>query len=166
MPQLLTLRGDLALGDTLTPSERSKRMALIGGKNTGPEWVVRRMIHAMGFRYRLHGKDLPGCPDLVFRRLHKVIFVHGCFWHRHPDPNCNLARLPKSRVEFWGKKLGENRERDIRNEQALSTAGWKVMVVWECELRHKEQLKNRLKQFLQEGACEPLSFSPELGGSA
>ena len=154
------------MGDTLTPSERSKRMALIGGKNTGPEWIVRRMIHAMGFRYRLHGKDLPGCPDLVFRRLHKVIFIHGCFWHRHPDGNCKLARLPKSRIDFWGKKLGENRERDIRNEHALSTAGWTVMVVWECELRDKEHLENRLKRFLREGACEPLSFSPELGASA
>lgn len=137
-------------------------MALVRSKNTSPEWIVRRIVHGMGYRYRLHVKDLPGCPDLVFRRARKVIFVHGCFWHRHADPSCNLARLPKSRLDFWKKKLDENRQRGERNAEALSTAGWNVMVVWECELRHKEQLENKLKRFLQERACEPSSFSPEL----
>jgi DNA mismatch endonuclease, patch repair protein len=152
----------MRMADTLTPSERSKRMALVHSKNTCPEWIVRRLVHRMGHRYRLHVKELPGCPDLVFRRARKVIFVHGCFWHRHADPSCNLARLPKSRLDFWAKKLDENRRRDERNVCALSTAGWDVMVVWECELRHKEQLENRLKRFLQGWVCEPSSFLLEL----
>ena len=148
------------MADTLTPAERSERMSRVRHKNTGPEWLVRRMIHGMGFRYRLHRKDLPGCPDLVFPRYRKVIFIHGCFWHRHPDPRCRLARLPKSRQDFWAPKLEANRARDLHHLETLSTAGWQVMVVWECELGDKEQLGNKLKRFL-EGPCAQSSFSPE-----
>ena len=103
--------------DTLTPSERSKRMGLIRGADTRPELRVRSIVHRCGYRYRLHVPALPGKPDLVFPRLRKVIFVHGCFWHRHPD--CSLARLPKSRLHFWLPKLTHNRQRDIRNIRRL-----------------------------------------------
>ncbi|GLI25654.1 very short patch repair endonuclease [Xanthobacter flavus] len=140
------------MGDTLSPSARSERMSRIKGKDTAPEMVVRRLIHKMGFRYRLHRKDLPGRPDLVFPRRRKVIFVHGCFWHRHPAPECRLARLPKSRLEFWLPKLEANQSRDTRNQGALFNSGWQVLVVWECELRDKEQLENKLREFLKEDA--------------
>jgi DNA mismatch endonuclease, patch repair protein len=138
--------------DTLTPAQRSKRMSRIRGKNTEAELTVRKLVHGMGFRYRLHRKDLPGTPDLVFSKRRKVIFVHGCFWHRHPSPKCRLARLPKSRLDFWEPKLTENRERDVRNEQKLTAAGWQVLVVWECELRDRMQLECKLKCFLGESA--------------
>lgn len=135
--------------DTLTPSERSQRMKLVRGKNTAPEMLVRRLVHSMGFRYRLHGRDLPGRPDLVFAGLGKLIFVHGCFWHRHQSSRCCLARLPKSRLDFWLPKLESNRIRDDKNERALRKLGWKILVVWECQLSDKEQLKNKLRRFLE-----------------
>lgn len=99
--------------DTLSPIERGKRMGLIRGRDTTPERAVRGLLHRLGYRFRLHPKDLPGRPDVVFRWRRKAIFVHGCFWHRHPDPSCRLARLPKSRLEFWGPKLEANRLRDM-----------------------------------------------------
>ncbi|MDR3422865.1 MAG: DNA mismatch endonuclease Vsr, partial [Xanthobacteraceae bacterium] len=120
--------------------------------------TVRRIVHRLGFRFRLHRKDLPGRPDLVFPRLRSVVFVHGCFWHRHPDPDCRLARLPKSRLDFWEPKLSANRSRDLRNQDALAAGGWRVLIVWECELRHKEQLENKLKNFLEQ-SCGQSSFS-------
>lgn len=135
--------------DTLSPSERSLRMSLVRSANTGPEMAVRRIVHGMGYRYRLHCQDLPGKPDLVFRPRRSVIFVHGCFWHRHEG--CALARLPKSRVEFWTDKLEANRERDARSVAALKKAGWRVCVVWECELKNKEKLAQRLRRFLDKG---------------
>jgi len=134
--------------DTLDQRERSVRMALVRAKDTKPEMFVRRLVHALGFRYRLHDKRLPGSPDLVFSRLRKAIFVHGCFWHRHPDPACALARMPKSKLDFWRPKLDGNRERDLRNQSALAAIGWRYLVVWECELRHTEQLRNTLSAFL------------------
>ncbi len=108
-------------------------MALIRHKNTKPELRVRRFLHGAGLRYRLHAKDLPGRPDLVFPARKIVVFVHGCFWHRHPDPECKLARLPKSRLDFWRPKLDENAARDCRNVLALEAAGWRVMIIWECQ---------------------------------
>jgi DNA mismatch endonuclease (patch repair protein) len=152
------------MADTLSPAERSERMSRVRGKNTGPELIVRRLVHRLGYRFRLHRKDLPGTPDLVFPRLRSVIFVHGCFWHRHPDPKCSLARLPKSRLGFWEPKLTANHQRDVRNQATLSAAGWRVLVVWECELGDKEQLENKLKGFL-EGACGQSSFSRGQEGS-
>lgn len=134
--------------DTLTSNERSERMSRVRGKNTKPELFVRRMVHGLGYRYRLHAKELPGHPDLVFRPKRKAIFVHGCFWHRHPKSSCSLARLPKSRLSFWKTKLEGNRARDERNQKLLSDAGWSFLVVWECELRDKERLKNNLERFL------------------
>jgi DNA mismatch endonuclease (patch repair protein) len=149
--------------DSLSPIERSRRMSRIRSKGTSPEMMVRRLVHKLGFRFRLHRGDLPGCPDLVFPRLKSVIFVHGCFWHRHPDPKCRLARLPKSRLDFWEPKLTANRSRDQRNQSALAASGWKVLVVWECELSEKEQLENKLKLFL-ENTCARSNCSPEPEG--
>lgn len=137
------------MADTLTPEQRSERMSAIRAKDTKPELWVRRFLHNRGYRYRLHLKDLPGKPDLVFPGRKKVIFVHGCFWHRHPDPDCKLARLPKSRVEFWTNKLTGNRERDLVNQRRLSDAGWQFFVVWECQLRNSEHLENMLVSFLE-----------------
>lgn len=135
--------------DTMLPEERSERMALVRSVDTKPEMAVRRLVHSMGYRYRLHCSDLPGKPDLVFRSRRAVIFVHGCFWHRHRD--CSLARLPKSRIEFWTAKLEGNRERDARKINALKEAGWRMFVVWECELKNMEALAERLQWFLDEG---------------
>lgn len=139
------------MSDTLTPRQRSERMSRIRNKGTKPEWAVRRLVHGMGYRYRLHRRDLPGIPDLVFPGRKKVIFIHGCFWHRHPDPECRLARLPKSRLDFWKPKLEANRNRDLENIRKLSALGWRVFLVWECELGDKEQLGNKLKSFLGDG---------------
>lgn len=138
------------MGDTLSPEARSERMSRVRGKDTKPEMAVRRTVHAMGYRYRLHRRDLPGIPDLVFGRLKKVIFVHGCFWHRHPDPKCKLARMPKSRLDFWRPKLEGNRRRDEAVQAELRGSGWRVMVVWECGIGHKEQLENSVREFLGE----------------
>jgi DNA mismatch endonuclease (patch repair protein) len=138
--------------DTLTPPERSARMAAVRSRDSKPELLVRRLAHAMGFRFRLHDRRLPGAPDLVFPRLRRAIFVHGCFWHRHPDSDCKLARMPKSRLDFWGPKLQGNRERDLRQQAELKALGWDFLVVWECEVRHREQLKNTLFAFLNEEA--------------
>lgn len=135
------------MADTLTKAERSRRMSLVKGKNTKPELRVRRIVHGLGFRYRLHRRNLPGKPDLVFPGRRKVIFVHGCFWHRHPG--CKLARLPKSRTDFWEPKLEQNRDRDLENQRVLTERGWDVLVVWECELAEEKALKARLKDFLK-----------------
>jgi DNA mismatch endonuclease (patch repair protein) len=101
--------------DTLNPTERSQRMSLVRGKNTAPEMVVPRLVHSLGFRYQLHRRNLPGAPDLAFLNLKKAIFVHGCFWHRHGDSACKLARLPKSRLDFWLPNLEHNKNRDVLN---------------------------------------------------
>ena len=124
-------------------------MSRVRAKNTSPEWTVRRLLTRMGYRYRLHGKDLPGRPDLVFRSRRKVIFVHGCFWHRHPDPNCKLARMPKSRREFWTAKFEGNVARDTRTLDELGRLRWDVLVLWECQLRDGASLEQRLREFLE-----------------
>jgi len=141
--------------DTLTPSERSRRMGLIRSKGTAPEMRVRQVLHRMGYRFRLHRRDLPGHPDIVLPKYHAVIFVHGCFWRRHRDPACRLARLPKTKLDFWKPKLDGNAERDSRAQLALQAAGWRVLVVWECELSDNEQLENRLRRWIEVGTCEP-----------
>jgi len=123
-------------------------MARVLSKNMRPELIVRKLVFALGYRYRLHARELPGCPDLVFRPRRKVIFVHGCFWHRHPNPTCVLARLPKSRLDFWLPKLEGNRERDEKNNKALRREGWKVLTIWECELRNTRRLETRIRRFL------------------
>jgi len=135
--------------DTLTPLERGRRMAAVRAKDTKPEMIVRRLLHRQGYRYRLHRRDLPGTPDLVFPSRRAAIFVHGCFWHRHEG--CALARLPKSRLEFWRDKLEGNRLRDQRQMNELIAMGWRVLVVWECELKDGEALTRRLRHFLDDG---------------
>jgi DNA mismatch endonuclease, patch repair protein len=147
--------------DTLTKAQRSERMSRVRGKDTKPEMLVRRLIHGMGYRYRLHRKYLPGRPDLVFPALRRVIFVHGCFWHRHDDITCKLARLPKSRGDFWLPKLQANQVRDTRNLVTLEAAGWSPLVVWECELRNKEHLVNKLRKFLGAKPCARSNSSLE-----
>jgi DNA mismatch endonuclease, patch repair protein len=132
--------------DSLSPRERSDIMARVRSKNSRPELAVRKLVFGLGYRYRLHARELPGCPDLVFRPRRKVIFVHGCFWHRHS--NCALARMPKSRLEFWEPKLQGNRERDDRNKKALHGEGWKVLTIWECQLDNVERLKKVIRRFL------------------
>jgi DNA mismatch endonuclease (patch repair protein) len=123
-------------------------MSRVRGKDTKPELMVRRILHGLGYRYRLHAKELPGKPDIVLRRRRKAIFVHGCFWHRHL--NCALARIPKSRHSFWIPKLEGNRQRDLANEAELTANGWKCLTVWECELRDKDAIAFRLEHFFSE----------------
>ena len=137
------------MADSMTAAERSRRMSLVRGKDTQPELVVRKLVHAMGFRYALHRRGLAGRPDLVFAPRKKVIFVHGCFWHRHSSSKCRLARLPKTRLNFWLAKLESNRLRDEKNMRALRSLGWEILLVWECQLGNKEQLKNKLRRFLE-----------------
>lgn len=134
------------MADTLSKKERSKRMSLIRGVDSGPEIKLRRLVYGMGYRYRLHDKGLPGKPDLVFKSRNAVIFMHGCFWHRHKG--CSLARLPKSKLDFWKPKLEENRKRDIRNQRKLRSLGWRVLVVWECELSDMDKVSKKVRKFL------------------
>jgi len=122
-------------------------MSRIKGKDTKPELIVRSLLHSMGYRYRLHQKNLPGKPDLVFKKYRTVIFVHGCFWHRHKG--CKFAYEPKSRQEFWQRKFLENEARDIKNQSTLGNLGWKVLVIWECEVDNIEKLKRKAMAFLQ-----------------
>lgn len=136
--------------DSLSANERSEIMSRVRSKDSRPEMCVRRLAHALGYRYRLHAKDLPGTPDMVFRSRGKVVFVHGCFWHRHA--NCRLARLPKSRPEFWLPKLQGNAARDRRNQARLRRLGWRCLTVWECQLRDPEAIGRRLKKFLDDAA--------------
>jgi len=119
--------------DVVDQATRSRMMRGIKGKNTTPELIVRKFLHAQGYRFRIHRKDLPGNPDIVLPRLGTCIFVHGCFWHQHK--HCRYATTPKSRVDFWADKLGKNVERDLRSVEALQTLGWIVITIWECELR-------------------------------
>ncbi|AKH68796.1 T/G mismatch-specific endonuclease [Spongiibacter sp. IMCC21906] len=124
------------MSDIHLPATRSRNMSAIRGKDTKPEMLIRRALHARGFRYRLHSQKLPGSPDLVLPKYRAAIFVHGCFWHRH---NCSMFHWPSSRKDFWRKKLDANYERDERNVNALLVAGWRVAVVWECCLRGKHK---------------------------
>lgn len=134
--------------DILSQAERSERMRRVRSKGSKVEFRVRRLVHSLGFRYRLHSPSLPGHPDLVFGSRHKLIFVHGCFWHRHTG--CRLARLPKSRPEYWVPKLELNRARDEENLRRLSTLGWDVLVIWECQAmaRDTHALTERIRDFL------------------
>lgn len=121
-------------------------MARIRGKNTKSEWIVRRLVHRLGFRYRLHVKNLPGTPDIVLPRHGKVIFVHGCFWHQHPG--CKRATIPEARGEWWRKKLQRNVQRDEEALGALARQGWNHLVIWECQLRDPRLLEQRIREYL------------------
>ena len=132
--------------DIVDAATRSRIMARIRCRDTTPERAVRRALCQLGFRYRLHSGKLPGRPDIVIRRLRVVIFVHGCFWHRHPG--CRLAYTPKSNVEFWQHKLQGNVARDARNHELLTGQGWRVVVIWECETRDPLALQTQLAAVL------------------
>jgi len=122
-------------------------MGRIRGRDTAPEIAVRSMLHRLGLRFRLHEQKLPGRPDIVLSRWETVIFVHGCFWHRHT--HCPFAYTPKSRVEFWRAKFEANAARDERNRKALASAGWRVVVIWECEIAQETRLSRRLRLLFQ-----------------
>ena len=134
--------------DTFSVRKRSEVMSRIRSTNTKPEMRVRRLVHGLGYRYRLHARDLPGRPDIVFRSRQKVIFVHGCFWHRHEGcPANRIPRSPESR-EYWQNKLDGNVRRDKRNQSALQRMGWRVLVIWECETNDLGWVATKVKEFL------------------
>ena len=134
--------------DSVSPEKRSWVMSQVKGRNTGPEKAVRSLLHRMGYRFRLHRKDLPGKPDIVLPKYHAAIFVHGCYWHRHNCPDGR--RLPKSRLDFWLPKLEGNRERDVKNQALLRERGWNVLVIWECMLRNANTLQEKIHTFFQD----------------
>jgi DNA mismatch endonuclease (patch repair protein) len=130
--------------DHLSDEDRSALMAKVRSSDTGPELKVRKLAHAMGLRFRLNRRDLPGTPDLVFPRHRLAVFIHGCFWHRHPG--CSRSTVPKSRVQFWTDKFEANVARDQRDIRALEGRGWHVLVLWECELKNEGQLRDRIRE--------------------
>lgn len=146
--------------DVFEPEKRSAIMRAVRSANTSPEIMVRRVLHAMGFRFRLHRKDLPGQPDIVLPRYRTVVLVHGCFWHQHPG--CQRATRPQSNVEFWDTKLEKNAARDAEKTRALEAAGWRVLVVWQCQTKDRALLARTLREFItgSEGS------SPALGRTA
>ena len=127
-------------------------MQAVKNKDTRPEWTVRRLLHSLGYRYRLHCRALPGRPDLVFPRRQKAILVHGCFWHAH---GCRHGRPPKSRLDYWLPKLEQNRKRDAEKRARLEALGWQTLTVWQCQLRDLSALEDRLRAFLEDGTRVP-----------
>ncbi|MDA8870746.1 DNA mismatch endonuclease Vsr [Rhizobiaceae bacterium] len=132
------------MADRISAEARSKLMGRIRDKDTKPEMIVRRLLHRLGFRIKLHRKDLSGRPDIVLLRHHKAIFVHGCFWHRH---DCPRGSMPSSNIEFWEAKFARNAERDVTARQTLDVLGWKVLIVWECQTKDMVELERRLGDF-------------------
>lgn len=135
--------------DSISPERRSENMRRIRSKDMTPEMQVRRLLHRMGRRYRLHSKKLPGHPDIIFPTLKKAVLVHGCFWHQHSDPSCKIVRLPKSRLEYWAPKLARNQQRDQESLDLLRDVGWCVLVVWECQVGDECSLQTKLDVFLE-----------------
>lgn len=135
--------------DIYSKQKRSEIMSLISGKNTKPEIVIRKIAHSLGYRFRLHKKDLPGKPDIVFPKYKKVIFVNGCFWHSHK--NCKRSKLPTTNAKFWKEKIEGNKKKDKSNYIRLKKLGWDYMVIWQCEIKdsNKEKIEKRLLEFLQ-----------------
>lgn len=133
--------------DRLEKRERSALMARVRGRDTKPELIVRKLTHRLGFRFRLHRRELPGSPDLVFVSRRKVAFVHGCFWHQH---KCKRGTRPASNTEFWDRKLDRNRQRDREAVKLLKKDGWKILVIWECEVKNEVRLSRRISKFLCE----------------
>ena len=134
--------------DHVSPSKRSQIMARVSSKDTKPELIVRRALHSLGYRYRLHRKDLPGSPDIVFLSRKVAIFVHGCYWHGH---ECRWGRLPKSNTSYWRQKIEANTDRDKRKAEELSKLGWRVLVVWQCELRDLDRAMSKIIGELEMG---------------
>ena len=148
--------------DIMSASERSARMALIRSKDTKPELLIRKLLHRLGYRFRLHRRDLPGKPDIVFPSRCKAIYVHGCFWHHHTS--CSVGHVPHSRRGFWIEKFRRNTERDARNLNALRALGWQVLVIWECACHDHTALKELLVQFL--GVPHILKDQPGVKGQS
>lgn len=134
------------MADRVTPDARSRLMSKIGSKNTKPELAVRSLLHRLGYRFRLHRKDLPGTPDIVLPKFGVALFVNGCFWHGH---RCKIDKMPKSRVEYWGPKIEANKKRDARKRKQLQRLGWRTVLVWECEIKRFDALTAKLKRNLQ-----------------
>jgi len=134
--------------DRVSIDVRSRNMKRIRSKDTGPEIQVRRLLYGLGYRYRLHVRSLPGCPDLVFKSRMKIVFVHGCFWHQHQG--CRDAHMPKSHPAYWLPKLRQNVERDMQNEQLLKNKGWSILTIWACEMKDEQEAAIRLRAFLDE----------------
>lgn len=137
--------GAIDMVDRLSPERRSWLMSRIGGKNTRPEVLVRSMLHRLGYRFSLHRRDLPGTPDIVLPARGAVVFVNGCFWHGHA---CKRSRMPKSRIDYWTAKIDANRLRDARKRRQLVSLGWKVVVVWECELKNPDKLESKFLRLI------------------
>ena len=136
------------MADTMTPEQRSKCMAAVKGKDTKPEMIVRKYLFSKGLRYRLHQKKLIGNPDIVLKKYNTVVFIDGCFWHGHDG--CKYSRLPKSNIEFWDTKIKNNKNRDVKNEERLKEAGWKVIRIWECEIRRIQDRNQNLERLYKE----------------
>lgn len=134
------------MADTVSKAVRSRIMSSVKQRHTKPEMIVRSLLHQLGYRFRLHRKDLPGSPDIVLPKFRTAIFVHGCFWHQHE--NCGKSRRPSSNQDYWNTKLDENITRDKRKEKELSKLGWRVATVWQCEIRDVETLSKKLKKLL------------------
>lgn len=147
--------------DTRTKEQRRRIMQSVRGKDTGPEWTVRRLLHGLGYRYRLHCKDLPGKPDLVFPKRNMTVFVHGCFWHAH---GCRYGRAPKSRLDYWLPKLEQNKRRDAEKIAQLEALGWTVLTVWQCETKDIGALTGKLITFL-DYVDKPRSTSSAVAGA-
>lgn len=142
--------------DSISKERRSWNMSRIRSKNTRPELLVRSILHRSGYRFRLHARELPGSPDVVLPKWKTVVFVHGCFWHRHRG--CRFAYSPKSQKAFWRKKFRENMKRDARKAEALASLGWTVVTVWECELARPAELLERLQRIMERASSRALSF--------
>ncbi len=136
------------MADKISKERRSENMRRIRSKDMKPEMIVRKLVHGMGHRYRLHRKDLPGKPDLVFGPKKKVIFVHGCFWHQHGDPKCKIVRKPKSNTGYWDAKLERNIQRDAENLHKLREMGWDTLTLWECDIKDPNRLKKKISAFI------------------
>lgn len=134
--------------DRLDAASRRRLMQAVRTKDTGPERAVRSLLHQLGFRFRLHRRDLPGTPDIVLPGRRAAIFVHGCYWHGH---GCRIGRLPKSRLDYWQDKIEGNRRRDRRTAEALAALGWRVLAVWQCEIKNEAALSEKLQDFLRAG---------------
>ena len=140
--------------DNLSPDDRAWCMSQIRSRDMKPELAVRSIVHRLGYRFRLHRRDLPGKPDLVLPRHRAVIFVHGCFWHWHADPACPIAGLPKSNLDYWQPKLTRTRQRDREHNDALAELGWRVLTVWECGLRDPERTYQTITDFLAPSSAQ------------
>jgi DNA mismatch endonuclease (patch repair protein) len=152
--RLSTVIGEEDMTDVYDQTQRSKVMRSVKSENTKPEVIVRQTLHALGYRFRLHRRDLPGKPDIVLPRYHKIIFVHGCFWHQHP--NCKDAERPQSNTDYWNRKLDRNVQRDQNNITVLRASSWSVLVIWTCETKNRDQLRQRLEAFMRD-RYEPMA---------